>query len=196
MGHTVLIVDDERRVTEALNRALRREPYKVLTAGSAKEAFAVLAREEVDVVVSDERMPMMSGSELLAEVCRIYPDTVRIILTGQATLDAAVRAINEGQVYRFLLKPCNEVDLAITIRRALEQKDLVEENRKLLKTVRRQSRLLQELEAEHPGITRVKRSTTGAVLIEERDCDPRILAEHAGSGMGGSETAEAGSETD
>ncbi len=130
MAHKVLFVDDEPHVLAALRRTLRNEPYQVLCASSAAEALALMAETPVDVVVSDEQMPGMSGSELLAEVRRRYPDTVRMMLSGKATLEGAIRAINDGEIYRFFTKPCNELDLATTIRHALEQKDLVEENRR------------------------------------------------------------------
>lgn len=123
MTHKVLFVDDEPLVTEALKRSLSEEEYKILTANSADEALDILAREPVDVVVADEKMPGMSGSEFLAAVCQEHPDTIRIMLTGQASLEAAVRSINEGEIYRFLTKPWNKDNLAITIRQALQQKD-------------------------------------------------------------------------
>ena len=83
-------------------------------------------------------------SEFLARVARDYPDVVGIVLTGHPTLPAALRAINEGKVYQFFTKPCNEIDLAITIRRALEQKDLKEKSRELLEVTKRQSALIEE----------------------------------------------------
>ena len=122
MSHKVLFVDDEPKVTRAIKHTLRKENYEILSAVSAQEALGILERESVDVVVSDEQMPGMSGSELLARVCREYPDTVRIILTGQASLEAAVRAINEGEIYRFLEKPCDAEELATAIRQALQQR--------------------------------------------------------------------------
>ena len=167
MPHKVLFVDDEPHVTDSLRRALRKEPYDVLSAHSADEALRVLARESVDVVVSDEKMPGMPGSEFLARVCKLYPETIRIILTGQASIEAAIRAINEGEIYRFLTKPCNEVDLAFTIRQALQLKDLMVISRRLWEKTKRQSSILQELEQEHPGITRVKRDSTGAIIMDD-----------------------------
>ena len=86
MQHKVLFVDDEPNGTKALKRALRREPYDILSAGSADESLEMLERESVDVVVSDENMPGMTGSEFLAVVYEKYPDTIRIILTGHASL--------------------------------------------------------------------------------------------------------------
>jgi len=130
MAHKVLFVDDEPHLLAALRRALHKEPYEIVCVTSPAEALRVLAETAVDVVVSDEQMPGMSGSELLAEVRRRYPDTVRMMLSGKATLEGAIRAINDGEIYRFFVKPCNEIDLATTIRHALEQKDLIEENRR------------------------------------------------------------------
>lgn len=128
--HKVLFVDDEPHVVDGLKRALRREPYEIFCAHSGFEALELIEREPIDVVVSDEMMPGMSGSELLSKVYQNHPDIIRMILTGHASLDLAIKAINEGQIYRFFTKPCNEIDLAVTIRHALRQKDLVEENKK------------------------------------------------------------------
>lgn len=166
----VLFVDDEPHVTEALKRSLSKQPYEVLSANSAEEALKILEREPVHVVVSDEKMPGMSGSEFLAIVCQKYPGTIRMILTGQASLEAAIRAINEGEIYRFFTKPCNGADLAITIRQALQLKDLMAESLRLRQTVRRQTAILQELEKEHPGITGVKRNLEGTIVVDDTDC--------------------------
>jgi DNA-binding NtrC family response regulator len=119
------------------------------------------------VVVSDEKMPGMSGSRFLSIVSQRYPDTVRIILTGNATLETAIRAINEGKIYRFLTKPCNELDLATTIRQALQLKDLVAKSRRLLEKSRCQSELLKELEKQHPEITATKSTPTNAIIMDE-----------------------------
>jgi DNA-binding NtrC family response regulator len=177
MQHKVLFVDDEPNVTKALKRALRGEHYDILTADSADEALEILARESVDVVVSDENMPGMTGSEFLAIVCDKYPDSIRIILTGQGSLEVAMQAINNAQIYRFFTKPWNDVDLAITIRQALQQKDLVQESQRLLKMARHQSTILQELEKEHPGLTSVEKDGSGRILMEDEDCDFDALLE-------------------
>lgn len=145
-------------------RALQRLLARLAPAG---EALAVLAREPVDVVVSDERMPGMSGSHFLAAVRRQYPETIRMMLTGQATLEAAVRAINEGEIYRFFTKPCNPEDLRTTIRQALEQKARAAHQAALLETVKEQATGLAELESHFPGITRVRRDADGAVVLDE-----------------------------
>lgn len=103
---TVLLVDDERHVTQGLSRLLRDSGLTVLVAHSAEEALGEMRRHSVDVVVSDERMPGMAGTELLSIVAREFPHTGRVVLTGQATIEAAMRAINESKVCRFLQKPC------------------------------------------------------------------------------------------
>jgi two-component system, probable response regulator PhcQ len=175
MPHTVLFVDDEPHVTQALKRALRKEPYVVLSAASADEALALMAREPVDVVISDELMPGLLGSDFLAMVYRKYPDTVRIMLTGHANLEAALRAINEGHVYRFLTKPCNELELRVTLRQALQRKQLAAESRRLLRKVKRQDSVLQELEIEHPGISKLDTDGAGTIVIDDADYDVDIL---------------------
>ena len=170
MSRKILFVDDEPHVTEALKRSLCKQPYEVLSANSAKEALEILEREPVNVVISDEKMPGMSGSEFLAIVCRKYPETIRMILTGQASLEAAIRAINEGEIYRFFTKPCSGADLAITIRQALQLKDLMAESLLLRQTIRRQTAILHDLEKDHPGITGVKRNLDGAIVVDDADC--------------------------
>jgi len=118
MRFRVLLVDDDEAAL-ALAAALADAPYEVLTARSAAEALKVLEREDVQVVVSDEWMPGMRGVELLAQVAKEYPYIVRILLTGDPQLDAAVRAINEGEIFRFLTKPCSPNTLDSVIREAL-----------------------------------------------------------------------------
>ncbi len=115
---TLLIVDDEPNILNALRRLLRRESYEVLTASSPTEAFDLLARYDVQVIVSDQRMPEMSGTEFLARVKQLYPQTVRIVLSGYTDLESLTDAINRGAIYRFLVKPWNDESLRLQIREA------------------------------------------------------------------------------
>ncbi len=103
---TVLFVDDEPAFLSGLKAVLRSTAYEVLTAESAENGLEVLARQQVDVVVADERMPGESGSQFLSTVAEYYADTVRIMLTGHGSARTAIRAINECQVSLFLEKPC------------------------------------------------------------------------------------------
>jgi DNA-binding NtrC family response regulator len=128
MRHVVLLVDDDQNVIHGLTRALRRQPYQLYTAQSGDEAIWILKAHDVDVIVTDEKMPGMSGCDLLAWVAEHYPEIVRILLTGYATTETAIRAINEGAVYQIFTKPCRDVHLGIAIRKALEQRDLLKQN--------------------------------------------------------------------
>lgn len=114
----ILFVDDEPQVLRGYRDVLHKEPYELLAAGSAAQALEILAKERIAVVVSDERMPSVSGSELLERVHLEYPDVVRIMLTGQASLLASVQAINDG-LYRFLSKPIAADELRRVLRDAL-----------------------------------------------------------------------------
>ncbi len=174
---TILLVDDEPNVTDALKRALRREPYEILTAISGAAALELLERHHVDVVISDEQMPGMSGSVLLSAVRKQFPHTIRMILSGQASLEAAVRAINEGEVYRFFLKPCNPTDLAFTVQQALAHKRLEEQSRRLLREYQKQASTLARLEHHSPGIMSLDTDDQGAVVVDESDaeCDVNEL---------------------
>ncbi len=131
MTRTVLLVDDDADVLHCLTRMLQRQPYQLYTARSGDEAVTLLKCRQVDVIVADERMPGMTGTDLLAWVAHNYPEVICIMLTGQASIEAVMRAINEGSVFHVFTKPCKEVDLAIMIRKALEHKDLLEKQSQL-----------------------------------------------------------------
>jgi DNA-binding NtrC family response regulator len=163
----VLLVDDEPLLLAAMQRALRREPITFLTATSASEALSVLAKESVDAVVSDQDMPGMGGVELLSRVSKLHPMTVRFMLTGKATLDLAIEAINKGAIHRFLTKPMEPALLVKSLTDALAQKTLMEQAWKLVHRTREQAALLHTLENQQPGITHIERDTSGAIVLEE-----------------------------
>nr|WP_246325415.1 HD domain-containing phosphohydrolase [Dissulfurirhabdus thermomarina] len=144
---TVLLVDDEENILKALNRLLRREGYRVLATTSPMEAMDLVLEHPVAVVISDQRMPEVSGTELLAAIKEAAPDVVRVMLTGYADMEAAMDAINKGEVFRFITKPWQESDLVATVRQAALQHFLVTENRRLLQVTEEQNQRLQELNA-------------------------------------------------
>ncbi|HLA35605.1 MAG TPA: response regulator, partial [Rhodocyclaceae bacterium] len=117
----LLIVDDEVSILSALKRMLRHEGYEVLTAGSATEGLALLSKHRVQVIVSDQRMPEMSGSEFLSRVRVIYPETIRIMLSGFSDISAITDSINKGAIYRYLSKPWNDAELKSEIHGAFRQ---------------------------------------------------------------------------
>ena len=116
---TVLLVDDEANVLASLKRTLRREGYEILMTTSTSEGFSLLAKNEVQVIVSDQRMPEMNGTEFLSRVKSLYPKTVRMVLSGYSEISAVTDAINKGAVYRFMLKPWDDEKLKAEITGAL-----------------------------------------------------------------------------
>jgi DNA-binding NtrC family response regulator len=171
VSHTLLFVDDESNVLESLRRSLFEEPHRILTAKSGQEALKVMAYERVDLVISDHDMPGMLGVDLLTRIHQEYPDTIRLMLTGKATTQVAIDAINKGAISRFLKKPCDSGELAVTIRQLLREKDLLEEARRMLNTVRRQADLIEDLERLVPGMTKVRRDPGGAVILDDVPTD-------------------------
>jgi response regulator RpfG family c-di-GMP phosphodiesterase len=128
----ILCVDDERLVREGLTLHLRRR-YEVATAESGAEALLALRRDPgVAVIVSDMRMPAMDGAAFLAESRTVAPDAVRLLLTGMTDTESAVKAVNEGQIFRFLTKPCPPATLMLAVEAAVEQHRLVTAERVLL----------------------------------------------------------------
>ncbi|MGH8075387.1 MAG: EAL domain-containing protein, partial [Lysobacter sp.] len=108
---TVLLLDDEENVLRSLVRLFRRDGYNILTANSVRQAFDLLASNTVQVIVSDQRMPDMSGTEFLGRVRDLYPDTIRMVLSGYTDVTTITEAINRGAIYRFLTKPWNDEEL-------------------------------------------------------------------------------------
>ncbi|WP_157264821.1 EAL domain-containing protein [Azohydromonas aeria] len=128
---TLLLVDDEANILSALKRLLRRDGYSIVTAGNAAEALQRLAEHEVDVIVSDQRMPGMTGVELLRRAKDIHPDTVRMVLSGYTELQSIIDAVNEGAIYRFLTKPWDDAQLRAHVAEAFRHKEMADENRRL-----------------------------------------------------------------
>ncbi len=115
---TLLIVDDDMFSLAALSRSLRREGYRVLTANSGPEGLALLAVEPVQVIIADQRMPEMTGTQFLGIAKAIYPDTVRIILSGFTDLTVVTDSVNHGEIFKFMTKPWQDADLKANIRDA------------------------------------------------------------------------------
>lgn len=123
MKHAILCVDDEVDNVEALERLFRRK-YRVLTATSAAEGLEILKKEQVSLIISDQRMPHMTGVEFLEKSLKTHPEAVRILLTGYTDIDSVIAAINAGQIYRYVTKPWDPVDLTTAVDRAIERYQL------------------------------------------------------------------------
>ena len=143
--HTVLFVDDEVNILKALQRLLRSEDMTVLAASRGQEALELLEKTPAQVVISDQRMPEMSGVDLLSQVRERWPDVVRMMLTGYTEIDVAVEAINRGEIYRLITKPWNDDELRATIRQAFDHADLKAEIRRLNQITREQNFKLQDM---------------------------------------------------
>lgn len=163
---SILLVDDEPQVTRTLERLLRIDGYRISCASSAEMAMDILATERMDVVIADERMPGESGSEFMAEVRVRFPSTLRIMLSGRASLESAVRAINEGEVFRFLIKPCRSEELREAVRLGLQHRRLVEQNRWLLQEYKRRTETLHEMDVT-ARVMQLKVDEDGAILLNE-----------------------------
>jgi len=161
----ILIVDDEEHILSSLKRLFRKENYRILTAKSGEEGLRILDEQEVDLIISDLKMPTMNGVEFLTRAKEKNPDALRIMLTGHADLKSVIDAIDRGEVYRFLLKPWDDDELRMTIRQALDYYYLQKDNKLLVRTVKKQNEILKELEKEHPGITTVKKDQEGAIVL-------------------------------
>jgi len=131
MKHTILAVDDEPANLRMLERLFHRE-YRVLTAGSGEEGLDLLKQETVSLIISDQRMPGMTGTEMLRESLRTNPDAVKIILTGYTDVEALIEAINCARVYRYVNKPWDPEKLKATVRSAISERDAMIEQRRLL----------------------------------------------------------------
>jgi FixJ family two-component response regulator len=131
MSETILFVDDDVNVLSALQRSLYRT-FQIEIAGNAQDALRALAQSRYAVVVSDLKMPGLNGIEFLSRVCELSPETTRVLLTGHAGLEAAIAAVNDGNLFRFLTKPCTHETLAATLEAALEQHRLQCSQRELL----------------------------------------------------------------
>lgn len=143
----LLLVDDEPNVLSALSRMLRHEGYELRTAGDGQAALSILAREPIDLLLCDARMPGMDGVELLARAEQRWPECLRLLLTGQSDMDAIVRAINEGRIYCYLAKPWDDDRLRLTLRQALQHQHAQREQKRLEALTQAQNRELVELNA-------------------------------------------------
>jgi CheY-like chemotaxis protein len=128
---TLLIVDDEESILSSLRRLMRRDGYRIVTANDGATALELLDQHPVDVIVTDQRMPKMTGTEFLRRVRERFPDTIRIVLSGYTELDSVTSAINDGAVYKFLTKPWEDDQLRANISEAFHRKKLDDENRRL-----------------------------------------------------------------
>jgi response regulator RpfG family c-di-GMP phosphodiesterase len=145
--HCVFLVDDEESIVRSLQRLFRKEGYEILTATNGAEGLNILKKLEkpVSLFISDQRMPEMTGAEFLEQSKKIFPNAMRFLLTGYSSMEAIVDAVNKGSIHRYINKPWDDNDLLFQVRQALEQYELVVENKRLLSLTRKQNKELTGL---------------------------------------------------
>jgi len=158
----LLLVDDEANILRSLQRLFRREGYRILSALSGAEGLERLKEEKVGVIISDQRMPGMTGSEFLHQVKDLYPDTVRLILSGYTDLESVTDSINRGAIYQFLTKPWDDKLLCDNVREAFRIYELNEQNLYLTERLRQVN---QDLEASVELKTKELRLNLSALKI-------------------------------
>jgi FixJ family two-component response regulator len=164
MERTILLVDDEENILRSLKRLLRRDGYNILTANGGQAGLDVLRENEVGVIISDQRMPEMTGVKFLSKVKELYPDTVRMVLSGYTDLTSVTDAINEGAIYKFLTKPWDDELLRENVANAFEYYELKEENR----------RLTQELYDANEELSIINSGLQNTVVKQESELERNV----------------------
>lgn len=140
---TLLLVDDEQNITKSIKRACRQRDYQVFVASSGAEALEILSKESIQVILSDQMMPEMTGAELFEQVTELYPDSVRILLTGHTALEGITRAVNQGAVFKIMFKPWEDDELLHTLDEAFRFYHINEQNKQLTKELKLLNRELE-----------------------------------------------------
>jgi putative nucleotidyltransferase with HDIG domain len=169
LAKTLLLVDDEPNILNALKRLLRRDGYTILTASSGEEGLEVLNKQPVGIIISDYRMPAMTGIEFLSRVKELYPDTIRIVLSGFSDLDTVTDAINQGNIYKFISKPWDDAQLRTVIEEAFENYLLKTENTQLTEKLQNAYVCLQKKNEENTSLINeiVTNSSNGIIVIDQ-----------------------------
>jgi DNA-binding NtrC family response regulator len=162
--YTILVVDDEESFIEYIQRLMSDENYNVITVASAQEGLGVLEKQQVSMVISEYEIPLMNGLEFLEKVRIIYPNILTVMVTDHADIDLAIKAINEAGVYKFLLKPLDDIDFKNMIKKTLESLQVIKERDVLIRKVKTHESTLKDLEKRYPGITKVERDEDGYIL--------------------------------
>jgi response regulator RpfG family c-di-GMP phosphodiesterase len=166
--HPVLLVDDEPEILFSLKGLLRRE-FELFTATSGKEALEILTQHPIHIVMTDQRMPELTGAELVGRIKDEYPDAIRIVFTGYADIKAVIECINRGGLYRYITKPWDPDELVEVLHQAAAQYDLMAERKQLLRDLQDYVQSGEQLAAH------CRRDATKA--------DPRVDQLAANSGM-------------
>lgn len=173
--YRIMLIDDEENILKALHRVLHRQKdWEVETYSNGADAIKRARVTSFDLFLSDFRMPEMDGVELLSQIKELQPDSMRFILSGFTDLDALLGAINKANIFRFISKPWDDADLIVSIKQALEIRDVIIENRILADEVRRQKEELEKrkktidiMQSDHPDLFKVNWGDDGSIIVDE-----------------------------
>jgi CheY-like chemotaxis protein len=149
--HSVLCVDDEHNILKLLRRLLEGHGYGVSTATSGEEALQIMATKRIDLIISDQRMPVMTGSEFFRITREKYPNAIRIMMSGYSDFDSLVTAVNEGEIFRFISKPWDQKQFLELVRLALAQKDVALSIEEVIRNVCKVAKLVNKVSVEVPS---------------------------------------------
>ena len=164
----VVVLDYEENIRESVKCLFFRESFAVTSTGDSQEAIGIIEKHPIKVILSDQRMPQITGVEFLKQVREKFPDVVRILITGHADIQAAEDAINYGGVYRFINKPWNSEELKATVKQAIEHHDLVVQNRELFEATKAKNEELEVLNRRLKGMYETQKEFTSTVSHELR----------------------------
>jgi signal transduction histidine kinase len=190
INHNLLVIDDEVEITKSLFRQFRKK-YNVFVANSADEAMPILEKEDIQVVLSDQRMPGTTGIGFFRAIKNKYPDALKLILTGYSDIEAVITAINEGQVFRYLTKPWNPAELNMAIEEAFERFELIRNNKILLEKLKVANLTLEkkvlertaDLEKANENLTQLNIEKNKYVGIVAHDLRNPILSAQLSSNL-------------
>ena len=172
----IQIVDDEPNILKSLTRVLRNPDWQIDCFSDPQQALDRLQHTDYAVIISDYQMPQLDGVTYLRFARQRQPDAVRMVLTGQTDREAMVRAVNQAEIHRFLLKPWDEYELVAAVQSALALFQMRRENRELLQQVQRQQQRLnahrtawQALAEAHPQLLQLQRDSDGRILLDVDD---------------------------
>lgn len=175
--HKVLIVDDEPNILNSLKRVLGADDREIFCADDAEKGFELLKKEgDIEVIICDNRLPGMSGIDFLTKIKPMYPDTIRILITGYPDLSTAMDAINKAHIWRYMLKPLEVDELKILVDQAFDYYKILRENRLLLQIARQQAEWIKILQERYPQIVDKEIDESSMYIVEERRVS-EIIAE-------------------
>jgi two-component system probable response regulator PhcQ len=169
--YRVMLVDDDPTTLATVAAILRGEDYEVVEFSDSLKAADACESKGFDVLITDYKMPGLDGLSLVRRARLVRPDSIRMMLTGVGDYDVARNAINQGEVYRFMTKPVDDLELVVNTRLACEHLSLVREVEQLRNGMRARDRLLDHLERTNPGITRVHRRDDGVIVLDDLPTD-------------------------